>query len=106
MEPTKQQRVRFTDVANMNATRTTPPYHPVQVEEEQKPAIKLRTAACEVACGLHLAAGAFMTLFIDAVEQWPLLLLAILYCFLGGSFFGIMASAERYAEETEGGEER
>ena len=66
----------------------------------------IKTAACEVVCGLHLAAGAFMTLFIDVVEQWPLLLLAILYCFLGGSFFGIMASAERYAAETEGGEER
>lgn len=47
-----------------------------------------------------------MILFVDAVEQWPLLLLAILYCFLGGSFFGIMASAERYTAETEGGEER
>ena len=40
MESTKHQRVKFTDVANMNATRTTPPYHPVQVEEEQKPTIK------------------------------------------------------------------
>ena len=66
----------------------------------------IKTAACEVVCGLHLAAGVFMMLFIDVVEQWPLLLLAILYCFLGGSFFGIMASAERYAAETEGGEER
>ena len=96
--------LKFTDVARMNATRTTEPYHPVQ--EEQKPAIKFRAAACEVVCGLHLAAGVFMILFIDVVEQWPLLLLAILYCFLGGSFFGIMASAERYVEETEGGEER
>lgn len=103
MEPTKQQRVKFTDVANMNATRTTPPYHPVQVVEEQRPTIKFRTAACEVACGLHLAAGVFMILFIDAVDQWPLLLLAILYCFLGGSSFGIMASAERYTVETQGG---
>lgn len=102
----KQQRVKFTDVARMNATRTTPPYPPVQVEEEQKPTIKFRTAACEVVCGLHLAAGAFMMLFVDVVEQWPLLLLAILYCFLGGSSFGIMASAERYAEEIEGGEEK
>lgn len=66
----------------------------------------IKTAACEVVCGLHLAAGVFMVLFIDVVDQWPLLLLAILYCFLGGSFFGILASAERYAEETEGGEER
>ena len=47
-----------------------------------------------------------MILFIDVVEQGPLLLLAILYCFLVGSFFGIMASTERYAEEIEGGEER
>ena len=44
MESTKHQRVKFTDVANMNATRTTPPYHPVQVEEEQKPTIKFRAA--------------------------------------------------------------
>lgn len=98
--------LKFIDVDRMNATRTTPPYHPVQVEEEQNSTIKFRAAACEVVCGLHLAAGVFMILFIDVVEQWPLLLLAILYCFLGGSFFGIMASAERYAEETEGGEER
>lgn len=98
--------IKFTDVAKMNATRTTEPYQPTCiVEEEQKPAIKFRTTACEVCCGLHLAAGVFMILFIDAVDQWPLLLLAILYCFLGGGFFGIMASAEKYAEETEGGEE-
>lgn len=82
--------LNYPPVARMNATRTTPPYHPTQVEEEQ---IKFRTAACEVVCGLHLAAGVFMILFIDVVEQWPLLLLAILYCFLGGSFFGSMASA-------------
>ena len=88
--------LNYPPVARMNATRTTEAYHPVQVEEEQKPAIKFRTTACEVCCGLHLAAGVFMILFIDVVEQWPLLLLAILYCFLGGSFFGIMASAERY----------
>lgn len=91
--------LNYPPVARMNAARTTEPYHPVHMEEEQKPTIKFRTAACEVACGLHLAAGVFMTLFIDVVEQWPLLLLAILYCFLGGSFFGIMASAERYYEE-------
>lgn len=97
--------LNYPPVARMNATRTTPPYHPVQVEEEQKPTIRFRTAACEVVCGLHLAAGVFMMLFVDAAEQWPLLLLAILYCFLGGSSFGIMASAERYAAETEGGEE-
>lgn len=98
--------LNYPPVARMNAARTTEPYHPVQVEEEQKPTIKFRTAACEVVCGLHLAAGVFMILFVDVVEQWPLLLLAILYCFLGGSFFGIMASAERYTAETEGGEER
>ena len=98
--------LNYPPVARMNAARTTEPYHPVHMEEEQKPTIKFRTVACEVACGLHLAAGAFMTLFIDVVEQWPLLLLAILYCFLGGSFFGIMASVERYTAETEGGEER
>lgn len=98
--------LNYPPVARMNATRKTEPYQPVQVEEEQKPTIKFRVVACEVVCGLHLAAGVFMILFIDAVDQWPLLLLAILYCFLGGGFFGIMASAERYTAETEGGEER
>ncbi len=76
------------------------------MEEEQPTGSSTRAAACEVVCGLHLAAGVFMMLFVDVAEQWPLLLLAILYCFLGGSLFGIMASTERYAEETEGGEER
>jgi hypothetical protein len=98
--------LNYPPVARMNATRTTEPYHPVHVEGEQKLAIKFRAAACEVVCGLHLAAGVFMMLFVDVAEQWPLLLLAILYCFLGGSFFGVMASVERYAEEIEGGEER
>lgn len=98
--------LNYPPVARMNAARTTEPYHPVHMEEEQKPTIKFRTAACEVVCGLHLAAGVFMILFVDVVERWPLLLLAILYCFLGGSSFGIMASAERYTAETEGGEER
>lgn len=73
-------------------------------EEEQPTGSPIRTAACEVCCGLHLAAGVFMILFVNAVDQWPLLLLAILYCFLAGSFFGIMASTERYTAEIEGGE--
>lgn len=90
--------LNYPPVARMNATRTTPPYHPVQVEEEQKTTIKFRTAACEVVCGLHLAAGVFMILFVDAVEQWPLLLSAIAYCFLYGTFFGIVASAGMWEE--------
>jgi hypothetical protein len=69
------------------------------MEEEQPTGSPIRTAACEVACGLHLAAGVFMILFVNTVEQWPLLLLAILYCFLAGSFFGIAASAGRFYEE-------
>lgn len=64
-----------------------------EIEEEEKKHGRIKTAACEVACGLHLAAGVGMILFVDLVEQWPLLLLAILYCFLGGTFFGIVASA-------------
>ena len=69
------------------------------MEEEQPTGSPIRTAACEVACGLHLAAGVFMILFVNTVEQWPLLLLAILYCFLAGSFFGIAVSAGRFYEE-------
>lgn len=85
------QKVSIPEVDRMKETRTAPPYRPHCEQEPQREVIK--TAACEAACGLHLAAGVFMILFIDVVEQWPLLLLAILYCFLGGSFFGIMASA-------------
>lgn len=91
-------QIDFPKLDRMNATRTTEPYHPVQVEEEQNTTIKFRTAACEVVCGLHLAAGVFMILFVDAVEQWPLLLLAIGYCFLYGTFFGIVASAGMWEE--------
>ncbi len=72
---------------------------PVMEEEPQPTGSLFRVAACEVCCGLHLAAGVFMILFVNAVDQWPLLLLTILYCFLAGSFFGIIASAERYYEE-------
>ena len=68
------------------------------MEEEQPTGRPIRTAACEVVCGLHLAAGVFMILFVDAVEQWPLLLLAIAYCFLYGTFFGIVASAGMWEE--------
>ena len=69
------------------------------MEEEPPTGSPIRTAACEVCCGLHLAAGVFMILFVNAVDQWPLLLLAILYCFLTGSFFGIAASVGRFYEE-------
>lgn len=86
-----QEKVTIPDVDRMKETRTAPPYR--QCREQEPPREVIKTAACEVACGLHLAAGVFMILFIDVVEQWPLLLLTILYCFLGGSFFGIMASA-------------
>ena len=99
-----QEKVTIPEVDRMKETRTAPPYRPHCEQEPPREVIK--TAACEVVCGLHLAAGVFMMLFVDVAEQWPLLLMAILYCFLGGSSFGIMASVERYAEEIEGGEER
>ena len=87
--------LNYPPVARMNAARTTEPYHPVQMEKEQKPTIKFRTAACEVACGLHLAAGVFMILVIDRFEQWPLILVMILYCFLAGLYFGTLAAIEK-----------
>ena len=52
---------------------------PVMEEEQQSTGSLFRVAACEVCCGLHLAAGVFMIMFVDAVEQWPLLLLALMY---------------------------
>lgn len=53
---------------------------------------KIKTAACEVVCGLHLAAGIFGILFVDVVEHYGLLLAAIVYCFLGAFVFGGLAS--------------
>lgn len=52
----------------------------------------IKTAACEVVCGLHLAAGIFGILFVDVAERWELLLAAIVYCFLGAFVFGGLAS--------------
>lgn len=94
-----EQQVKFPELNWMKEKRKSPVYRPVRVEEDQRQTIKFRVAACEVACGLHLAAGVFMILFVDTVEQWPLLLLAILYCFLAGSFFGIVASAGRTMDD-------
>lgn len=52
---------------------------------------KIKTAACEVVCGLHLAAGMFGILFVDVVGHLGLLLAAIVYCFLGAFVFGGLA---------------
>lgn len=94
-----EQQIEFPELDRMKMERKSPVYYPVQVEEDQRRTIKFRVAACEVACGLHLAAGVFMILFVNVVDQWPLLLLAILYCFLAGSFFGIAASAGRTMDD-------
>ena len=76
------------------------------MKEEQPTGSPIRAAACEVVCGLHLAAGIFLSLRLDVVERWWQLLLVVCFFIMVGGFFGIMASAERYAAETEGGEER
>ena len=52
---------------------------------------KIKTAACEAVCGLHLAAGVFGILFVDVVGHLGLLLAAIVYCFLGAFVFGGLA---------------
>ena len=102
-----QEKVIVPDVARMNATRTTEPYHPVHVEEEQRSTTNtVKLTACEITSVVYMAAGIFLALRLDIVERWWQLLLVIGFCILVGGFFGIMASAERYAEETEGGEER
>lgn len=54
---------------------------------------KIKTAACEAVCGLHLAAGVFGILFVDVAARWELLLAAIVYCFIGAFVFGGLASA-------------
>ena len=52
---------------------------------------KIKTAACEVVCGLHLAAGMFGILFVDVAGHLGLLLAAIVYCFIGAFVFGGLA---------------
>lgn len=99
--------LNYPPVARMNATRTTPPYHPAQVEEKQKSTTNpSKLTACEITCIAYMAAGIFLSLRLDVVERWWQLLVVIGFCIFVGGFFGIMASVERYAAETEGGEER
>lgn len=98
--------LKFADISKMNATRTTPPYHPIQAEEEQKSTTNpSKLTACEITCIAYMAAGIFLSLRLDVVERWWQLLLVVCFFIMVGGFFGIMASAERYAAETEGGEE-
>ena len=87
-----QEKVTIPEVDRMKETRTAPPYRPHCEQEPPREVIK--TAACEVVCGMHLAAGVFMILVIDRFEQWPLILVMILYCFLAGSYFGTLAAIE------------
>lgn len=88
-----QEKVTIPEVDRMKETRTAPPYRPHC--EQEPPQEVIKTAACEVACGLHLAAGVFMILMIDRFEQWPLILVMILYCFLAGLYFGTLAAIEK-----------
>lgn len=88
-----QEKVTIPEVDRMKETRTAPPYRPHC--EQRPPREVIKTAACEVACGLHLAAGVFMILVIDRFEQWPLILVMILYCFLAGLYFGTLAAIEK-----------
>lgn len=67
-------------------------YEPEPEPEPVSNMEKIKTAACEVVCGLHLAAGIFGILFVDVVEHYGLLLAAIVYCFLGAFVFGGLAS--------------
>lgn len=92
----------------MNATRRTPPHRPAYIseEEQRKPANPVKLTACEIISVAYMAAGVFLALRLDIVERWWQLLVVIGFCILVGGFFGIMASAERYTAETEGGEER
>lgn len=93
-------QIDFPKLDRMNATRTTEPYHPVQVEEEQKSTTNpSKLTACEITCIAYMAAGIFLSLRLDVVERWWQLLLVVCFFIMVGGFFGIMASAERYFEE-------
>ena len=95
-----RKMLKFIDVDRMNATRKTPPYLPVQAEKEQKSTTNpAKLTACEITCIAYMAAGIFLSLRLDVVERWWQLLLVVCFFIMLGSFFGIMASAERYYEE-------
>lgn len=87
------EKIKFTDVERMNATRQAPAYRGKEREELEEMNTGLKTTVYEVICGLHLAAGVFMILFVDMINDLPMLLVAIAYCFIAGTAFGIMASA-------------
>ena len=92
--------LNYPPVARMTATRTTPPYHLAQVEEEQKSTTNpSKLTACEITCIAYMAAGIFLSLRLDVVERWWQLLLVVCFFVMVGCFFGILASAERYFEE-------
>ena len=78
-------------VPDIDAMKEKRSYELMAYELEQSTSA-IKTAACEVVCGLHLAAGIFGILFVDVVERWELLLAAIVYCFLGAFVFGGLAA--------------
>ena len=98
------KEVKFPELDRMKATRKAAARHLQLCEDEMLPelwekepprmVLRIKTAACEVICGLHLAAAAFMTLFLDVSDRWGILLMAIGYCFLVGLWFGVMAAFE------------
>ena len=92
--------LNYPPVARMNATRTTPPYHLVQAEKEQKSTTNpSKLTACEITCIAYMAAGIFLSLRLDVGEHWWQLLLVVCFFVMVGCFFGILASAEGYYEE-------
>lgn len=82
-------------VPDIDAMKEKRSYELIICEPEPEPVSnmeKIKTAACEAVCGLHLAAGVFGILFVDVVGHLGLLLAAIVYCFLGAFVFGGLAS--------------
>lgn len=83
-------------VPDVDAMKQKRSYELIICEPEPEPVSnmeKIKTAACEVVCGLHLAAGVFGILFVDVVGHLGLLLAAIVYCFIGAFVFGGLAAA-------------
>lgn len=77
-------------VPDIDAMKEKRSYELMAYEPEQSTSA-IKTAACEVVCGLHLAAGMFGILFVDVVGHLGLLLAAIVYCFAGAFVFGGLA---------------
>lgn len=54
----------------------------------------IRRNACTALCGIHMMGFLGSIIFLDVVENWPLLLAGTVYCLAGTIVFGLMAGGD------------